>query len=39
MPARRKAREAFDKKMRDTPLGKIEQASNTASVLGRLFKK
>jgi len=39
MPARRKAREAFDKKMRDTPLGKIEQVSNTASVLGRLFKK
>ena len=39
MPARRAAREAFDKKMRDTPLGKIEQARNTASIFGRLFKK
>ena len=39
LPARRAAREAFDKKMRDTPLGQIEQASNTASLLGRLFKK
>ena len=39
MPARRKAREEFDKKMRDTPLGKIEQASNTASVFRRLFRK
>jgi hypothetical protein len=39
MPARRKAREAFDSKMRDTPLGKIEQAKNTASLFGRLFKK
>ena len=39
MPARRKAREEFDKKMRDTPLGKIEQISNTASVFRRLFKK
>ena len=39
LPARRAAREAFDKKMRDTPLGKIEQARNTASILGRLFKK
>lgn len=39
MPARRKAREAFDSKMRDTPLGKIEQASNTAWVVKRLFGK
>ena len=39
MPARRKAREAFDSKMRDTPLGKLEQMSNTASVFRRLFKK
>ena len=39
MPARRKAREEFDKKMRDTPLGKIEQASNTMWVVKRLFGK
>jgi hypothetical protein len=39
MPARRKAREVFDSKMRDTPLGKIEQASNTAWVIKRLFGK
>ncbi len=39
MPARRKAREALDSKLRDTPLGKIEQARNTASLFGRLFKK
>lgn len=39
MPARRKAREEFDKKLRDTPLGKIEQASNTISVFRRMFKK
>lgn len=39
MPARRAAREAFDSKMRDTPLGKIEQASNTAWVVKRLFGK
>jgi hypothetical protein len=39
MPARRKAREAFDSKMRDTPLGKIEQASNTMWVVKRLFGK
>ena len=39
MPARRAAREEFDKKMRDTPLGKIEQASNTAWVFKRLFGK
>lgn len=39
MPARRKAREEFDKKMRDTPLGKIEQIGNTASVFKRIFKK
>jgi len=39
MPARRKAREEFDKKLRDTPLGAIEQASNTAWVVKRLFGK
>ena len=39
LPARRKAREEFDRKMRDTPLGKIEQISNTASVFRRIFKK
>ena len=39
MPARRAAREEFDKKMRDTPLGKIEQASNTAWVFKRMFGK
>lgn len=39
MPARRKAREAFDSKLRDTPLGKIEQARNTAWLFKRIFKK
>ncbi len=39
MPARRAAREAFDSKMRDTPLGDIEQASNTAWVFKRMFGK
>ena len=39
LPARRKAREEFDSKMRDTPLGKIEQASNTLNVFKRIFKK
>ncbi len=39
MPARRKAREALESKLRDSPLGKIEQARNTASLFGRLFKK
>ncbi len=39
MPARRIAREKFDSKMRDTPLGKIEQASNTFNVFKRIFKK
>ena len=39
MPARRAAREAFDSKMRDTPLGKIEQAKNTAWVFKRMFGK
>ena len=39
MPARRAAREEFDKKMRDTPIGKIEQASNTAWVFKRMFGK
>ena len=37
LPARRAAREAFDSKMRGTPLGKIEQAKNTAWVVKRLF--
>jgi dTDP-L-rhamnose 4-epimerase len=35
MPARRKAREEFDSKLRDTPLGKVEQANN----MFHLFKK
>lgn len=35
MPARRQARMKFDQKMRNTPLGKIEQANNTFW----LFKK
>lgn len=39
MPARRAAREAFDSKMRDTPLGQIEQASNTAYLFKRIFNK
>lgn len=39
MPARRKAREELDSKLRDTPLGKIEQLSNTANVFKRIFKK
>lgn len=39
MPARRKARAEFDSKLRDTPLGKIEQISNTAGVFRKLFKK
>lgn len=39
MPARRAAREEFDSKMRDTPLGQIEQARNTAFVFKRLFGK
>ena len=39
MPARRAAREEFDKKMRNTPLGAIEQASNTAWVIKRMFGK
>ena len=39
MPARRAAREKFDSEMRKTPLGAIEQASNTAWVVKRLFGK
>ncbi len=39
MPARRKAREEFDNKMRDTPLGKIEQANNMRYLFKRFFKK
>ena len=39
MPARRKAREEFDQKMRDTPLGKIEQANNMRYLFKRIFKK
>ncbi len=39
LPARRRAREAFDSKLRDTPLGKIEQIGNTANVFRRFFKK
>jgi len=36
MPARRKAREEMDSKLRDTPYGKIEQINNM-SWLGRRF--
>ncbi len=39
MPARRIARDKFDQKMRDTPLGKIEQASNMTYLFKRFFKK
>ena len=39
MPARRAAREAFDSKMRDTPLGDIEQARNTAWLVKGIFGK
>lgn len=39
MPTRRKAREELDFKLRNTPIGKIEQLSNTASVFKRIFKK
>ena len=39
MPARRKAREELDSKLRSTPLGKIEQISNTTSLLRKIFKK
>lgn len=39
MPARRKAREEFDNKLRDTPLGKIEQANNMRYLFKRFFKK
>ena len=39
MPARRIAREEFDQKMRDTPLGKIEQANNMRYLFKRIFKK
>lgn len=39
MPARRKAREAFDSKMRDTPLGKIEQINNIRHLFNRFKKK
>lgn len=38
MPARRKAREEFDSKMRNTPLGKVEQATNMFHLFKR-FKK
>ena len=37
-PIRRKAREEFDSKMRDTPLGDIEQASNTISLFEKWLK-
>lgn len=39
MPARRKAREALDSKIYDSPLGNIKQASNTVSLFKRIFKK
>lgn len=38
-PIRKKAREEFDSKMRDTPLGDIEQASNTVSLFEKWLKK
>ena len=38
MPARRQARMKMDSKLRDTPLGKIEQARNTFYLFKR-FKK
>ena len=39
MPARRKAREEFDKKLRDTPLGTIEQISNMKRLFNRFKRK
>lgn len=39
MPARRKARAEFDSKMRNTPLGKIEQAQNTFYLFKKFKKK
>ena len=39
MPARRKAREEMDSKLRDTPLGKIEQASNMTYLFKRVANK
>ena len=39
MPARRKARMEMDSKMRNTPLGKIEQANNTFWLFKRLKGK
>lgn len=38
-PARRKAREEFDSKLRDTPLGKVEQASNMFYLFKKFKKK
>lgn len=39
MPARRQARMKMDSKMRNTPLGKIEQANNTFWLFKRLKHK
>ena len=39
MPARRQARMKFDQKMRNTPLGKVEQANNTLWLFKRLKHK
>lgn len=39
MPLRRIAREKIDSKLRDTPLGKIEQANNMRYLFGKWFKK
>ena len=39
MPARRKAREELDSKLRDTPLGTIEQISNMKHLFNRFRKK
>ena len=39
MPARRKAREELDSKLRDTPLGTLEQISNMKHLFNRFKKK
>lgn len=38
MPARRKAREELDSRLRDTPLGTLEQISNMKSLFNKLKK-
>ena len=39
MPARRKAREELDSKLRDTPLGTLEQISNMKHLFNKFRKK